>query len=901
MNNGIKNGIIILCLSYLFPLFIHAEEKTSTWVPKPDEFIELRFQVKDVGRTEITAIIHEKRVYLPVTACFKFLLINVAYDSVGNTVKGYYLSPNVRYIIDGFNSTATINKKKIQLAQNDFYASRDEFYLAVEQFEPIFSLKFIYNEKLLQAELTPPSTLPIFTVIQRDRLRRSSKGSEDPKYFSTTLEEKFPMFGVGMLDWDFIAQQHRFGVPNYRYKLKSGSQFLGGDLVLLGNGLIGKHIKTVTTRTTRTVGGRTEVITRAERELVSYPLTIKNIRGTLTYARLEYPYLKQIILGDIFPVGVLTQNIFGAEITNRPPARRIYFTDDVFEQELTSPQTIDMYSGNKFLSTQSINQAGKYSTNVPLHYGTNNVEMRSYDQWGAETIYGDRSYIPSTLLRPDEFRYSLSGGKLRFLNEKWYFNSTVGFGLNRHVTVGGTVEAFELPATPKKVFPALSATARLTHELVFDAFFSPNATSRSSLNLVLPSSANASLTLAHYARNYFFNNADTRTEVGISGSAPIFLPQNSAFIISGTAQQFDGYQGNRDRSAVIDMSLLVKNVQPRFGANALWSNRHASSDSLELFNLNGGVRIRFPLDVLFGADLRYDYLKKRISAIDLQATRYIYQWFVAALSFDRTYGGTWGVELRLDYVLPFAHLQGRVRKIDGDYSYQERANGSIAFSSETKKFNYDYVPYHVGYGDVILNPYVDSNNNGAFDAGEEQVAYKRVRGFTEGGSAGLNNPVPGYYEIKRTNAYDNYRIYLEPEGLDNPIWVPRFSSFAIKSFPNMIQRVDVPIVEGGIVRGKVVEQDTGKVDLEGITVIIESQDAVSLKDKRNPVVSKTMQTFSTGEFEFFPMPPGNYIVKLDRDQIERLGFRANRFEYPIEVKVVSGGDVIEGLNFELKR
>lgn len=890
MKHCMKNGIIIIYLSLLLPFFIYAGEKTSTWNPKPDEFIELRLQVKDVGRTEVTAIIHEKRVYLPVTACFKYLLINVAYDSTRNTAAGYYLTSDVRYTIDGLNRVASINKKKIQLAENDFFAASDELYLAIEQFDPIFGLKFVYNERLLRLELTPPRTLPIFTIIQRDRQRKYSKGLEDPKYASTVLPEKYPLFGAGILDWDFISRQRRYGLPSIRFRLKSGSQFLGGDLVLNGNGVIARYIKPYRIPNTN----------RIVRKSVAYPITTRNIRGTLTYARFEYPYLKQIILGDFTPFGILGENVFGGEITNRPAAKRTLFAEDIFEQKLDADQTLDVYSSGKILSTQYSTDGGTFQNMIPLRYGMNIIELRTYDRWGAERINAYRPYIPLKLLRPQEFIYSLSAGKLRMLNRQWYFNGTASWGLNTRLTMGGTLETFELPNTNNKIFPAIFSTARLSNELVFDGMFSPNAISRGTLSLLLPSTAGGSLSLTHYARNYFLNTRNVRTAINLTASLPFFFAGTNLFLINGSAQQLDGYFA-RYRSASGELSFYIKNVQPRLGVTASWSNEYTPSDSLVILNLFGGLRMRLPLDIVFGMEGRYDYIKEHMLSVNFQVNRYIIPTLVGSISFNKFYARTWEIELQLNYVLPFVHLQTIVRKVDSDYSYSERANGSIIYSGYENNFRFDNVPARVGFGDLVLNPFFDANNDETFDPSEERVLLKRVRGFTEGGNVGTSNPIPGRFEVKRASAYDTYRIYYETEGLDNPVWVPKFSSLAIKSFPNMVQRIDVPIVEGGIVRGKVVETARENIDLEGITVVIESQDSIRVQGKNNASHRKTMQTFSTGEFEFFPIPPGRYTVMLDRDQIEKVGYRTDRYEYQIEVKVVAGGDVIEGLNFALTR
>jgi hypothetical protein len=176
-----------------------------------------------------------------------------------------------------------------------------------------------------------------------------------------------------------------------------------------------------------------------------------------------------------------------------------------------------------------------------------------------------------------------------------------------------------------------------------------------------------------------------------------------------------------------------------------------------------------------------------------------------------------------------------------------------------------------------------------------------MKGFNDAGPISFHGRPDGNLELSRSLAYEDYRIYPDPTGLDNPIWVPKFASFAIKSFPNRITRVDIPIVEGGIVRGMVTRAAAGKVtQIEGVRMTIESEDSVRYEGRTAPSFKKTMTTFSTGEYEFFPIPPGHYIIALDSKQLQELGYQTEVSSRRIEIRVISGGDIIEGINFELK-
>ncbi|MBI3765098.1 MAG: hypothetical protein HY277_01175 [Ignavibacteriales bacterium] len=67
----------------------------------------------------------------------------------------------------------------------------------------------------------------------------------------------------------------------------------------------------------------------------------------------------------------------------------------------------------------------------------------------------------------------------------------------------------------------------------------------------------------------------------------------------------------------------------------------------------------------------------------------------------------------------------------------------------------------------------------------------------------------------------------------------------------------------------------------------------------NTGYSKTMRSFSTGEFNFIGVPPGTYTLSISTQDLEAGGLRSDQAEKPIEVRAVPEGDVIENLIFKV--
>jgi hypothetical protein len=150
-------------------------------------------------------------------------------------------------------------------------------------------------------------------------------------------------------------------------------------------------------------------------------------------------------------------------------------------------------------------------------------------------------------------------------------------------------------------------------------------------------------------------------------------------------------------------------------------------------------------------------------------------------------------------------------------------------------------------------------------------------------------------EFQRARPYSEYKVMLGLEGLANPLWVPEFSTFAVVAKPNRIQRIDVPIVVGGTIRGSVEQSLDGRQKaLEGINVSITPL-AVE------QTAARVVKTFSTGEYEYFPLLPGKYTVKLDPQQLAFLRVTCEPAEQTVEIRALPAGDIVQGVNFVLHK
>jgi len=222
-------------------------------------------------------------------------------------------------------------------------------------------------------------------------------------------------------------------------------------------------------------------------------------------------------------------------------------------------------------------------------------------------------------------------------------------------------------------------------------------------------------------------------------------------------------------------------------------------------------------------------------------------------------------------------------------------SGSVGYSPEVGDFYFDYLASRVGYGGLVFQPFVDANGNDMHDPGEEYIQSGRMTMTTLFNKSTLRYR-PGGFVIERAQPYEEYYLTLEPQYLDNPLWVPKYSTLSVVAEPNEFRRVDVPIILGGIVRGQVLFGTNGDaVPAEGLSI------SISPEGQAEGGFRRTMLTFSTGQFEFFGIPPGRYVVSLDPNQVSQIGYRTDGLSRVVEIRALPEGDGVNDIDFTLQR
>jgi|GEM_PF-2176567 len=838
--------------------------------PLPDERVVVELRVHGVGRKEVNILVRNGEAYLPVITLFDFLGIKSAYDSSTIKVEGFFKTPDTSYVIDPTAGFAAIDERSIVMTDQDYAVIGNELFVRLGILNEMFRLDIRYRPRALVVEVGKFRDLPAYqTLARRRRLEQLQKRRNLIPSSELYLGRVPAVLGSERLDWTLSS---RFTSSQYlqtRYTASLGAQVLGGDA-------------------TGKLSGFDDPLSG---------LTENHVQGQIRFPFLDNSVIRQITIGDFSDFGIQPRLVTGVEITNRPLAQRYFFTREVFRGQFEPNVDVEMRGGLSGIQQQQTNDEGLYQFDLPIIYGQGNMEIHAYDPWGQEHVYRYRMNVPRTLLPPGEFEYSISGGRIRPPSNMLTSASSFSYGASSMFTVGGRLEYYDLATATDKFYGAITATSLLSRGLAFNAVVAPQAVSQVGVDWQFPNYAEVSVTGAKYARSAFFNPTLIDDDYNVTMTLP-FSSDGTQVVLGIFGGQTD-YPGFRDSQLQLSLSGGFSIFYPSYSSQLSWRSDNSTGVTTQLTHISiGSLAVYLPAGVVGLEELTYDHMLEKTTDERVEIFKRLPNSLQIVMMYERMpIFETYNVGLQLLYYFPFVRAQGNLTSAEMKHStYNTLFSGSVSLDPRLLAVFFQNTPNYVGYGGMVVHPFLDENGNGKQDPGEESITTGRIyfADLTrEAMPAGL--PVNRFSAV-RLPSYEEYGIYLDPRTLDNPIWVPEFSSIKMLAEPNYLRRIDIPVVNGGTIRGSVSLSDGTTKALEGITVKL----TTLANGNHGKNLVRTTSTFSTGEFEFDLVAPGSYLVEVDPSQPQVRGYQIQPPNKQVEIVPKPDGDLVTGVDFVVK-
>jgi len=837
------------------------------------EEVLLTFQHTGIGNFYVNSLYdyESETVYLPFTELFSLLEINYQPDARNFTVKGNFLTPDQPYTINFAAARASLGKEVFEFSLEEVRLTQTEFYLHPRVFEEIFGLNFTVNINHLMLTLETQHSLPVQERMARERLREKMQGRD-------LIREDYPLLygrerdllDGAMLDYS-ITGNYSGDNRSLGYSLVGGMELLGGDLQ---GTFYGNHAN----------GGYNS-------------LDVSNLRWR--YAILDNKYISGITLGQTSTTGLQSVAIRGISISNDPIEPRQMYETYVVDGNTEPESEVELYINDRLSGFIRADELGYYRFDVPLSYGTTRVNLRIYTPSG-ELIENDKQIqVPFTFLPKGVFTYNVQAGQAEdyaydTLRGQWLGHANVALGINRWLTasLGTQYSGADLSAGRMSYYGSVSA--RIAKQYLLSLDLAPQEFYRIMSSVMYANNLSMNLQYTKYEAQSLFNTRRASDYL----NANIYLPfklfgAHSGIRLGGEHTVFK----NSSLSSLLgDFTQRIGKVNLRlnYRENFSYSNRQINPlQSLLSTTLTYTVSRSpgLPLYIrgmYIRAQNQFDFRNLRLRETSLELSRTVFK--IGRLDIGVAYNHIMNqFSTRLGLIVDLEKMRSNTTLHTRGKSFTARQslNGSIGYDATHRYFTADN-RQQVGHSALSVNMYVDENNSGRYDEGEERLPFQGVRVDR---TARMKVGRDSVLRVKQLMNYYRYNLSVNRDAIDDPTLVPLQEEFSFIADPNQHKSIEIAFYRGGIIEGYVEILSNGEyVGQSGLRLNLRSDDAD---------FQTVLRTMNDGSFYAMELHPGKYTLEVDSTQLGFLNVCSEPAQLHFEIRALSEGDYLEGLKLTL--
>lgn len=569
--------------------------------------------------------------------------------------------------------------------------------------------------------------------------------------------------------------------------------------------------------------------------------------------------LTQLRLGDGLGGGPQPRLGRGVMLTNAPYARPALFGLQTLRGDLPPGWTIEAYRNGELVAVDTVGRGTGYQLQLPLLYGENPVDLLAVGPFGQTRALTQNLRIMSDLLPQDKAEYSGSMAQCR-LRQQCIAAGTMDMrvGLTSRWTMRVGVDALARDSVGWRTGPFLSF-----------------------VGAPLPSTA-VQLDAAAMSRTRLALNIEPSQKLRVSaerqwfGAEPIdpllAARRRAQSSLYAFWRRLDAHQltveANMDHTTFLDAGDLLRarvgvglqtsawRLQPyvRHDASSRAGFRQ-SALGMEGTLLPNGTRGRY-----LGAALL-----RLLGEVDARGSM-VRQAATLAMPLPGAFRVDAGVALQRGVRGPVATLSlsrdlnslrsyTNANVASGTASVLQSVQGSALVAPGTRRPQFVTGPslQRTGATGVV---FLDRNANGVRDPGEQPVPDVVVQVGTSFG----RSDETGRYRVWDLVPFIPLPVQVDSSSLPSPLWIPTLGHANIEAGPNRFEPLDIPLVAGGVVEGRIAWPQRGSLSLPPVPLVVTTAKGL--------VVGRT-ESFSDGEYVLFGVRPGRLTVKVDSAWQER--------------------------------
>jgi hypothetical protein len=792
-------------------------------------------------------------IYVNIEELFNNLEIHHTVTSNGNSINGFIENENKPYSIDFFAKQIKVGNK-IFPVQQYLVKESGALYLEASVLNEAFGLNLTFNPRSLSAKLICNFELPKVKQkrIEKTRINVSKlRGEQLP--VDTVIKRDYQLFKFGMIDWGLASYQTLNESTNNYVSVGLGAELLYGEV----NVSVNYYDK--------------------------YDFDIRQLQYHWRWIDNDRKIIKQAQIGNIYNQTISSLNfpVIGATIRNSPTTVRKasgYYNIN----EYTEPNwTVELYINDVLVDYTVADASGLFMFKVPIVYGYTTLKLKFYGPMGEERIDERTMNVPFTFMPAKTFDYGLSGGVLQDGNKSRFGRGDFSYGVNRFITVGGGVEYLS-SITTNPYIPFATVAFQPFSKLVFNLEYAHDVRIKGLMNFYFTQSAFLEVDYAKYVEGQLATQFAALEERKVRVSVPFKIKGVSGFTkLNFNQSVYQPFTYNQ-------LDFMFSAHYNKFSANSStlfnWvsSNSVFSSTELSLsYKLNKGL--------IFRPSAQYNLTENNFMLVRAEIEKRISKAYFS-VSYERNViAKSNNIYVSFKYDLPFARTNVSASYSNNKVRFSESAQGSLAFGGDNNSAGTSNNS-SLGKGGLLFYPFLDLNQNGSLDKGEQMVMLSSVR--IMGGRAIISEK-DSIVRVSNLNAFVDYRVEFSDQDLDNIAWRFNHKTYQVLVDPNQYKRVYVPIVSVGEVSGMVyLNTDDAVKGLGRITI--------QIIDEQGNTVAETLSE-SDGYFNYLGLKPGIYTVQIDPVQLEKLEYQSKPLQQKVVIKPSVDGDIMDGLEFIIQK
>ncbi|MFA5297519.1 MAG: hypothetical protein WC389_04850, partial [Lutibacter sp.] len=693
--NYMRSGFILLVFFMLFssvqaketPVF---RDKELNPIISFDE-VPVEIIIKGYGSIEVDVIITESNLlYIDIADLFRKLGIQCIENNNGNILSGFIENESKPYIID-FNKQQIIVGKNTIPSQNGIVKELNAIYIESTIITEAFGLNMIFNYRSLSIKLEADFELPLVKQMRLEKIRQNvSKLQNKVVEADTIVSRNYHLFKFGTMDWSLASYQIQNEKTTNRFGLGLGAELLHGEANVSIN--------------------YDDQYKFDERQLYYNWRWIDN----------DKKYIKQAQVGKIYnqSISFLSAPVVGASMTNSPSTVRKasgFYTIT----EYTEPNwTVELYINDVLVDFTAADASGLYEFKVPNVYGYTTLKLKFYGPLGEERTEERTINTPYTFMPAKTLEYSVSGGVLQDDEDSQFGRGILNYGVNRFLTVGAGLEYLSsIPDNP--YIPFANLAFQPFSKMVLNFEYAYDVRLKGLLNYYFGKSAFLELDYAKYKEGQLATrfNADEERKIRvsvpfkwnkISGYAKLNYNQfvYSAFNYNQFNTVFSGYYKNFNANS----TTLVNWVSDK--------PSYTSTNLMLSYRMRSGFVIR--------PSAEYNVTENEFMRFKAEIEKRVAKMYFSASYERNVVSKTDNVFLSFRYDLPFARIGLSSTYSNNKYNFSESAQGSLAFGGDNGYVNAGNNSA-LGKGGILFYPFLDLNQNGKRDKGEQRILLSSVR------------------------------------------------------------------------------------------------------------------------------------------------------------------------------